>query len=88
MSNVDLADLVRDKIKSLKAYQVDNSDCEIKLHANENPYPPPAELLELFEKTLSEFELNRYPDPDSRELRTTLSQRLGVPIENLVVGNG
>ena len=39
MSHVDLMELVRDKIKGLKAYQVENLDEGTKLHANENPYP-------------------------------------------------
>jgi histidinol-phosphate/aromatic aminotransferase/cobyric acid decarboxylase-like protein len=45
MSNVDLMELVRSKVKGLKAYQVENLDEGIKLHANENPYPPSPELL-------------------------------------------
>ena len=45
MSHIDLMKLVRDKIKGLKAYQVENQDEGTKLHANENPYPPSPELL-------------------------------------------
>ncbi|MBI5428192.1 MAG: histidinol-phosphate transaminase, partial [Nitrospinae bacterium] len=61
MSNVDLLSLVRDKVKKLKAYKVENYDCDIKLHANENPFSPPAELMESFRKSLEDFKLNRYP---------------------------
>ena len=46
MSDVDLMELVRSKVKELKAYQVESLDEGIKLHANENPYPPSQELLE------------------------------------------
>ena len=45
MSHVDLIELVRNKVKELQAYQVENLDEGIKLHANENPYPPSPELL-------------------------------------------
>ncbi len=88
MSNLDLMQLIKDKVKSLKAYQVDNVDCAIKLHANENSFPPPPEILKLFEDVFKTTELNRYPDPDCRPLKQTLSKRLGVAPENLAIGNG
>ena len=50
-------ELVRDKIKDLKAYQVENPDECIKLHANENPYPPSPELLNKIFQRLDELEL-------------------------------
>ena len=88
MSNLDLMQLIKDKVKSLKAYQVENIDCAIKLHANENSFPPPPEILKLFEDVFKATELNRYPDPDCRPLKQTLSKRLGVAPENLAIGNG
>ncbi|MBI4385047.1 MAG: histidinol-phosphate transaminase [Nitrospinae bacterium] len=88
MSNVDLLSLVRDKVKKLKAYKVENYDCDIKLHANENPFSPPAELMESFRKSLEDFKLNRYPDPHCNGLKRILSQRWRTPPETLVVGNG
>lgn len=88
MSNVDLLSLVRDKVKKLKAYKVENYDCDIKLHANENPFSPPAELMESFRKSLEGFKLNRYPDPHCNGLKRVLSQRWQTPPETLVVGNG
>lgn len=88
MSNVDLTTLVREKVKKLKAYHVENIDCAVKLHANENPFPPPEELLTACEGELSGFKLNRYPDPACQSLRQTLAKRLQVSADNLVVGNG
>ena len=88
MSNLDLMQLIKDKVKSLKAYQVENVDCAIKLHANENSFPPPPEILKLFEDVFKATELKRYPDPDCRPLKQTLSKRLGVAPENLAIGNG
>ncbi|OGW27063.1 MAG: histidinol-phosphate transaminase, partial [Nitrospinae bacterium RIFCSPLOWO2_12_FULL_47_7] len=88
MSKVDLTALVREKVKKLKAYHVENIDCAVKLHANENPFSPPDELLTTVEGGLHGFKLNRYPDPACQALRRTLAQRLQVPADNLVVGNG
>lgn len=88
MATVNLEDLVKSKVKALKAYHVENFDCEIKLHANENSFPPPAEILDLFQDTFRTFQLNRYPDPSSQKLKAALSHRLSVPPSHLAVGNG
>ena len=88
MSQINLMNLVCDNVKNLKAYQVETLEDGIKLHANENPYPPSAELIK---KTLERFEkldLNRYPDPDCKQLKEAISTRIGVPTNQLVIGNG
>ena len=88
MSNLDLIQLVKDKVKALKAYHVENVDCEIKLHANENSFPLPPEILKQFEDVFKSTELNRYPDPDCGSLKQTIAKRLNVAPENLAIGNG
>ncbi len=88
MSNLDLIQLVKEKVQSLKAYHVENVDCEIKLHANENSFPLPPEILKQFEEVFKSTELNRYPDPDCGSLKQTLAKRLDVEPENLAIGNG
>ncbi|MDP7109275.1 MAG: aminotransferase class I/II-fold pyridoxal phosphate-dependent enzyme, partial [Nitrospinaceae bacterium] len=88
MSNLDLLSLIQGKVRSLKAYQVENIDCAVKLHANENPFQLPEELLSGFSESLKKLQLNRYPDPDSRALKESIAKRLNAPIENLIIGNG
>ncbi len=88
MSQVNLMNLVRDKVKALKAYHVETIDAEIKLHANENPYPPPPELFNRLQESLKSFQLNRYPDPDSQVLKETIAEINRVPAESIVIGNG
>ena len=88
MSHIDLMELVRDKIKDLKAYQVENLDECTKLHANENPYPPSPELLNKIFQRLDKLELNRYPDPDCRNLKKTIANRTGALTEQIIIGNG
>ena len=88
MSHIDLMELVRDKIKGLKAYQVENQDEGTKLHANENPYPPSPELLNKIFQQLDELQLNRYPDPDCRELKKAIANRTGASTEQIIIGNG
>lgn len=88
MSCVDIMGLVRDKVKALKAYQVENLDEGIKLHANENPYPPSPELLNKIFQRLDELEFNRYPDPDCRDLKQAIAGKTGALPEQIVIGNG
>lgn len=88
MAKVKLMGLVRERIKSLKPYQVENFDCKIKLHANESPFPPARDVVSLLKEYAQDLQINRYPDPDCHKLRNALSGRLSVPAANLVVGNG
>jgi histidinol-phosphate aminotransferase len=88
MANLDLANLVRPSVRTLKAYHVDNYDCKIKLHANENPFQLPPEILDLVSAGFKNFQFNRYPDPSCQKLREAISNITEISPENLVVGNG
>ena len=88
MSNIDLMELVRSKVKGLKAYQVENLVEGIKLHANENPYPPSPELLKKIFQGLDQLELNRYPDPDCKNLKQAIANKTGALTEQIIIGNG
>lgn len=54
----------------------------VKLDANENPYGPPPEVREALGKM--QFP-NIYPDPETRRLRTALSELNDIPVEHLLV---
>jgi histidinol-phosphate aminotransferase len=58
----------------------------VKLASNETPYPPHPQVLEAVEAQLRT--LNRYPDPEKSLLRRRISERTGVPLGNVAVGNG
>ena len=88
MSNVDLEKLIKDSVRSLKPYSTENIRSEVKLHANESPFPPTNELYDLFAASLKKFPLNRYPDPDSKKLKESIAKRLGTKVDHLVIGNG
>jgi histidinol-phosphate aminotransferase len=57
-----------------------------KLSSNENPYPPPPELLHAIER--AGRTTHRYPDLASSRLVAELSDRLGVPQSHLAIGTG
>jgi histidinol-phosphate aminotransferase len=58
----------------------------VKLASNETPYPPHPQVLEAVEAQLRS--LNRYPDPEKAALRRRISERTGVPMGRITVGNG
>jgi histidinol-phosphate aminotransferase len=56
------------------------------LASNESPYPPIPAVVDAITRALGG--LNRYPDPTNSALRAALSDRYGVPIHRIAIGNG
>ena len=81
-------DLIKNEIRELYPYKVDETCCAIKLDANENPYPLPDEIKDMVRNALSETSLNRYPDPYAGELKGLISRWLPIPEDSLMLGNG
>jgi histidinol-phosphate aminotransferase len=84
-----LAARVPEALRGASAYHVPQPPKLIaKLDANELPYRLPAELRERLAHALAELSLERYPDPQARELRRVVAMQLGVAGDQLVFGNG
>lgn len=58
----------------------------VKLASNEGAYGPLPAAVAAFEAAVGE--LNRYPDGGGVRLREELARRHGVPVEQVVLGNG
>jgi histidinol-phosphate aminotransferase len=58
----------------------------VKLASNEGPFGPLPAAMAAFEAAA--LELNRYPDGGGMRLREGLAARFGVPVEQVVLGNG
>ena len=73
---IDLNKLVRENVKKLTPYSCARDDFKGKtgifLDANENPYG----------------NLNRYPDPYQKELKSAISKTKGIEEEKIFLGNG
>jgi len=59
----------------------------VKLNTNENPYPPSPSVIEAIRRA-AEQGLERYPDPESHDLRAALARRHGLASAQVFVGNG
>ena len=58
----------------------------VKLASNEGAFGPLPSAVAAFEASVGE--LNRYPDGGGLKLREALAERHGVPVEQVVLGNG
>jgi histidinol-phosphate aminotransferase len=96
-ASVELADLpLRADLIGRSPYGAPQLDVPYRLNTNENPYPPPPELVADIVRATGDVaaRLHRYPDRDAVQLRTALAAYLssstGVPLDvsNLWAANG
>lgn len=79
---------IKDDIKNLKPYFIDEKSVRFKLDANESPYDLPEELKEELLISLKNINLNRYPDPSCKTLRKLIAKKEGVEEGQVIFGNG
>src|SRR4051812_3531835 len=83
---------LRDDLRGVSAYGAPQLDVPVRLNTNENPYPPPTELVEDIGSSVlaAAADLNRYPDREAVELRAALAAYLGhgVRTEQVWAANG
>jgi len=80
----------RPELAELSGYQTTAvSPGMIRLDAMENPHSWPEALRRSWAEDLLQVRINRYPDPEARELKSRLATNLGVPAgQELLLGNG
>ncbi len=79
----------RQEIGKMAAYKVANASGFIKLDAMENPYQWPSDITEQWLDKLRNCQLNRYPDPDAKELAATIRKLNQIPDQfEILFGNG
>jgi len=79
----------RPEVLALSAYHVADAKNFIKLDAMENPFPWPETIQAEWLDSLKNCEINRYPDPEARELVKSLRQSQSIPDDLAVIlGNG
>jgi histidinol-phosphate aminotransferase len=83
---------IRDDLRDLSPYGAPQLDVPVQLNTNENPYPPPVELVEDVARSVAAVaaNLNRYPDREALELRSRLAAYVGhgINVEQEWAANG
>ena len=81
--------IFRKEVLAMSAYKVHDARGLIKLDAMENPYNWPDDLIHNWLETLKTCELNRYPDPEAKQLTQTIRQQNNIPAAfDVLLGNG
>src|SRR5687768_536506 len=97
MSNLTPTDCIADRILALKPYQPGKPIEEVKrelgiegeivkLASNENPLGPSPAAIAALQSNLAKLSL--YPDGGCHELRQVVAQKLDIPGDWLIFGNG
>ncbi len=95
--DIELSDLpLREDLRGRSPYGAPQLDVPVRLNTNENPYPPPPELVDDVTAAVREAAsgLNRYPDRDMTALRENLAGYLtrvtgvSVSASNVWAANG
>lgn len=80
---------IRPDIKQIKAYHVPDATGLIKLDAMENPYQWPEDMMQGWQQTLRQIEINRYPDPQGQMVIEQLRKHMPIPESaQVILGNG
>jgi histidinol-phosphate aminotransferase len=84
-----IAATIRQDVKSMHAYAIQDSHGLIKLDAMENPFALPPELQRALGERLGRAPINRYPHTAVARLAAALAEHVQLPAGcRLIVGNG
>lgn len=84
-----IATFFRQEVLAMSSYHVANATGFIKLDAMENPYSWPEDLKQQWLNILSGCALNRYPDPEAKQLKHTIRSINHIASEwEILLGNG
>lgn len=89
MPENNVTNLFRKELLALSAYHVADAGGLIKLDAMENPYRWPDDVVADWLETLKSCALNRYPDPEAKQLAQTIKSHDRIPPGfEVLLGNG
>ena len=84
-----VASVIRDDVRKLTPYAVQDATGLVKLDAMESPYALPDDLRGELGRRLAALAINRYPEPRADALRDTIKRVMRVPETcDVLLGNG
>ncbi|MFM1907650.1 MAG: Histidinol-phosphate aminotransferase 2 [Pseudomonadota bacterium] len=88
-SNLLFMERIREDVRAMHAYAIQDSAGMVKLDAMENPHRLSPELQAELGRRLGSLALNRYPDGRVNDLRAALADHTGMPTGfDIMLGNG
>ena len=87
-SEKSLLERVKPEILEINSYSVPGLNCSVRLDGNESPFEAAGEILNKISGLITNVDFNRYPDPDSVELKKIISEKYNFPEKGLLIGNG
>ncbi|MFV0307922.1 MAG: histidinol-phosphate transaminase [Desertimonas sp.] len=78
----------RDDLRALSGYHSPQVDVEVRLNANESPYPVPAAWRDAFAAAVADVAWERYPDRAATGLRGAIADWHGVNPGQVFAANG
>ncbi len=79
---------VRKSLRELSAYSAPRLDCAVRLDGNESPFALSKGLETMVQNAIRKVEVNRYPDPEAKNLRNIISKVSGFSKDRILLGNG
>ena len=84
-----ISTVFRKEILNLSAYKVAEAKNLIKLDAMENPYSWPENIKQQWLASIKDCPINRYPDPEAKQLTKTIKESNQIPAQSeVLLGNG
>lgn len=81
-------DLIRERVREITAYSLEERTQQVKLDQNESPYDFPRDLKEVVASRIVERSWNRYPSFEQDRVRERFATMQGVAPDQVLVGNG
>jgi histidinol-phosphate aminotransferase len=91
MSSFNIENFIKDSVRELKAYKVNEADQHkkaLKLDANESNYILGKNIKKKYADYIKDTLINLYPDPNSKNLLESVEKFYGIPPKNFIFGNG
>ena len=85
---MNLKTFIRPAVLKKEAYSVSDYTCPVKLNQNENPYFFPQELMDEIHLIIQRSHPNRYPTVFPDLLIKSLSEKLNISPDMILVGHG
>ncbi|NDL68677.1 histidinol-phosphate transaminase [Anaerotalea alkaliphila] len=80
---------LRKELRGFSPYHAPEKPYEVKVDANENPFPHPPEVVGFLQRWMEDKDhLTRYPDTDCSDLRREIAEWYDVDMEEVICGVG